>query len=1333
MEQVTCLQFRGNENNDETKFIKLRYVIKAQHVRVRPKSFYRHKCMRFELYGCSGNELDGDRSLGFEAGKVADQSLTASSILKKYHKPEFGRLNTFIKGGSWCARETNTTEYLQVDLQEIHKISNIILQGKYTGSAQGKGWVTKFSVTYSNDGTVWSRHKEGAVEVFLGNRPDNMTKNHEVVPSLYARFVRLHAMEWYQLICMRVEFIGCKACAKPLGMENRQLEQISGSSNKNRWHYIRLNNNLPWYPTTSDKRIFIQVVIRPYGKTVTALSIQGHSYWVISFTLGTSEDGSEWYDYNINGNIVVMPGCTTGYETSRQPLPKNITSRYVRLYPQTWQHTPQISVEFYGCDVCAEPLGMASGLIRDSNIKASSFKVGGEPWRARLGSGSGWIASSLASSEYIAVDLGEPKVITYIEMEGDSLKTHWLKFFFLDYRMTTQEPWTTYEPRGINGKITGVEMKNMVATIVTEQKLEARFIKIRVDQWHLGANLRLEFYGCNKVCSDEIGIGTWAIKDSALTASSYLSSRRYPWMARLDGREAWCPSRNDTQPFLQVDLAKPYRLRFIATQGLHSSNNSAWVQQYTLHFRKDLFPWIPYSENGTEKMFPGNTDGTSIVKNKLSNVSNVRYIRLHPKKWHIHACIRVELYGCKDFDEQSLKPLGMSDHRIPNISILASDIYLDAEMHGPWLARLHSTTGCWVFSKGDNFLQVDLGEGLVSVSGVATQGCNDNVIKKYGHVLEYKLSFSDDGSNWYYYREGGAPKIFSGNTPGERDLPVRHVFTRSFYTRYVKFLVTRWVLDTIIPALRVEIYGSRKGGELLAAANISISASSSRHPLTPQDCLLSIRRTWCAEFDDVMQYLQIDLKRNSYIGEIITQGAVVEESWVESYTISYGHSYDLWKQYEENGSIKVFQGNNDSSSIVTRKFMKQVRARLIRMHPISWNGHICMRFDLRTIGRSIPLGIQKHKIANSAMTASSHAGPANEPWRARLDVGFLSEAWRAGEDNHEQYLEIDLGTTHNITHVATQGSHRTDKSCWVTQFNLSHSLNGSVWKKYKENDSVKLFQGNTNDHGIVQQQMTEEIEARYIRFLPVMWFNHVCMRVELYGYQVCGFPLGVNDGELSNDSFTASSYGVGNEPRNARLNRLIGNGSWCAEKNLTGEYLQIALKDSKMITGISTQGIHHKDGKWVTEYALYYRDKEGSTFQPYTVDRFTKVFPGNTDQFSTVTHSLDNIKDVLYVRLEVKSWHQQICMRVELFGCDANVIEGGYSEWSAWSACSATCVGGFQYRERTCDNPKPENGGKDCSSLGADKEEVVCNTHICPVQCIVRNDTKIIESKQNEL
>lgn len=77
--------------------------------------------------------------------------------------------------------------------------------------------------------------------------------------------------------------------------------------------------------------------------------------------------------------------------------------------------------------------------------------------------------------------------------------------------------------------------------------------------------------------------------------------------------------------------------------------------------------------------------------------------------------------------------------------------------HGPWLARLHNSSGCWVFPKAENFLLVDLGEGLTSVGGVATQGCNNEVIVMYGYVLEYLLSFSDDGAGWYYYREGRAP------------------------------------------------------------------------------------------------------------------------------------------------------------------------------------------------------------------------------------------------------------------------------------------------------------------------------------------------------------------------------------------------------------------------------------------------------------------------------------------------------------------------------------------------------------------------------------------------
>lgn len=113
------------------------------------------------------------------------------------------------------------------------------------------------------------------------------------------------------------------------------------------------------------------------------------------------------------------------------------------------------------------------------------------------------------------------------------------------------------------------------------------------------------------------------------------------------------------------------------------------------------------------------------------------------------------------FNEQSLTPLGMSDHRIADRDILASDSF-ESEMHetyGPWLARLHSNIGCWTFLPSETFLLVDLGVGLVSVGGVATQGCNNDEKNLYGYVLEYMLSFSDEGTRWYYYLEEGFPKV----------------------------------------------------------------------------------------------------------------------------------------------------------------------------------------------------------------------------------------------------------------------------------------------------------------------------------------------------------------------------------------------------------------------------------------------------------------------------------------------------------------------------------------------------------------------------------------------
>lgn len=54
---------------------------------------------------------------------------------------------------------------------------------------------------------------------------------------------------------------------------------------------------------------------------------------------------------------------------------------------------------------------------------------------------------------------------------------------------------------------------------------------------------------------------------------------------------------------------------------------------------------------------------------------------------------------------------------------------------------------------------------------------------------------------------------------------------------------------------------------------------------------------------------------------------------------------------------------------------------------------------------------------------------------------------------------------------------------------------------------------------------------------------------------------------------------------------------------------------------------------------------------------------------------------------------------------DNNKINGGFSEWTKWGQCSATCGKGFQERIRECNNPEPANGGKYCKGESESVQE----------------------------
>ncbi|XP_053098888.1 hemicentin-1 isoform X3 [Hemicordylus capensis] len=70
-------------------------------------------------------------------------------------------------------------------------------------------------------------------------------------------------------------------------------------------------------------------------------------------------------------------------------------------------------------------------------------------------------------------------------------------------------------------------------------------------------------------------------------------------------------------------------------------------------------------------------------------------------------------------------------------------------------------------------------------------------------------------------------------------------------------------------------------------------------------------------------------------------------------------------------------------------------------------------------------------------------------------------------------------------------------------------------------------------------------------------------------------------------------------------------------------------------------------------------------------------------------------------------------VQIDFCNSDPCPMHGNWGPWSNWGSCSQTCNSGQMRRYRTCDNPRPLNGGRACA--GADTQIQRCNTVLCPV------------------
>ncbi|CAH3166775.1 unnamed protein product [Porites evermanni] len=141
--------------------------------------------------------------------------------------------------------------------------------------------------------------------------------------------------------------------------------------------------------------------------------------------------------------------------------------------------------------------------------------------------------------------------------------------------------------------------------------------------------------------------------------------------------------------------------------------------------------------------------------------------------------------------------------------------------------------------------------------------------------------------------------------------------------------------------------------------------------------------------------------------------------------------------------------------------------------------------------------MEKGAISDGQISASSQLDVNHEPSQDRLN---LKGSWSSYANDAKQWLQIDLGTNPvTVTWVATQGSNH--QSQWVINFTLKYSddgLNSHLYKQQGQSEH-KEFVGNTDENTIVYNELNGSIVARYTRFQPTAWHNHISMRVELYG------------------------------------------------------------------------------------------------------------------------------------------------------------------------------------------------------------------------------------------
>jgi len=262
---------------------------------------------------------------------------------------------------------------------------------------------------------------------------------------------------------------------------------------------------------------------------------------------------------------------------------------------------------------------------------------------------------------------------------------------------------------------------------------------------------------------------------------------------------------------------------------------------------------------------------------------------------------------------------------------------------------------------------------------------------------------------------------------------------------------------------------------------------------------------WCAKYKSSSEWLQIDLGVAAKVTGVMTQGRGDGTEWVTSYMVSYSTDAFHWQYVSDQyGNQRVFEGNVDSYSVKHAYLDEPIAARFIKFHTVHWNRHPSMRVEI--IGCQVcksPIALPPYGKLTASSEKSFKRGSS-----CMAEDGHLmtNKGWCAKHNNPNQWLQFDVGPPTLVTGIVTKGRGDTKRKNWVTRFRVSYSNDSRVWNYYKDTSHLdpKEFGGNVDKSLERYHYLNTPFVARFIRFHPLDWHNHISMRAGLLGCPFTG-------------------------------------------------------------------------------------------------------------------------------------------------------------------------------------------------------------------------------------